>query len=139
MNSNERTTRRRLLRRSTAALAGLSLGGLPSSLTQGAETTQETTRPHHSPVAQRVIVLFMHGGPSQVDTFDYKPLLQKHDGRELPFQAASNIDAAPRLLKSPWRFRRYGESGNWVSELLPNMAKHIDDMCVIRSMHSRGQ
>lgn len=93
----------------------------------------------HEPKARRVIVLFMHGGPSQVDTFDYKPLLQKHDGRELPFKAASNIDAVPKLMKSPWRFQRHGECGSYVSELLPNMAKQIDDLCVIRSMHSRGQ
>ncbi len=94
---------------------------------------------HHAPKAKRVIFLFMHGGPSQVDTFDYKPQLQKDDGKTLPFQAAKNIDAKPKLLKSPWSFKRHGKSGLWVSELLPHTAKHIDDLCVIRSLHSRGQ
>jgi uncharacterized protein (DUF1501 family) len=65
--------------------------------------------------------------------------LQIDNGKELPFKAADNISAIPKLLKSPWKFARHGECGNWVSELLPNIAKHIDDLCVIRSMHSRGQ
>jgi hypothetical protein len=81
----------------------------------------------------------MHGGPSQVDTFDYKPQLEVHDGGELPFDAASNIDAVPKLMKSPWKFARHGECGNWASELLPHIAGHMDDLCVIRSMYSRGQ
>ncbi|MCA9049631.1 MAG: DUF1501 domain-containing protein, partial [Planctomycetaceae bacterium] len=74
-----------------------------------------------------------------VDTFDYKPLLQRDDGKELPFDAAGNIDAVPKLMKSPWSFARYGQCGQRVSELLPQMAGVIDDLCVIRSMHSRGQ
>jgi hypothetical protein len=81
----------------------------------------------------------MHGGPSQVDTFDYKPRLQREDGKDLPFKPAERIDAAPTLLRSPWKFARYGESGNWVSELLPHTAKQIDDLCIIHSVHSRGQ
>ncbi len=81
----------------------------------------------------------MHGGPSQVDTFDYKPRLQAEDGQTLPFAAAPNIDAKPKLLKSPWSFARHGESGQWVSELLPHTARHIDKLCVIKSMHSKAQ
>lgn len=115
-----------------AGLGGMSLTGLPS-----VQAGQQTA--HHAAKAKRVIFLFMHGGPSQVDTFDYKPLLTRDDGRELPFEKAANIDAVPKLMRSPWKFRRHGESGQWVSELLPNMARHIDDLCVIRSMHSRGQ
>lgn len=117
-----------------AGLGGLSLTGLPAAL-----ANRQPQPAHHPAAAKRVIFLFMHGGPSQVDTFDYKPQLTRDDGRELPFQKAANIDAVPKLLKSPWKFRRRGESGNWVSELLPHMAQHIDDLCVIRSMHSRGQ
>jgi hypothetical protein len=94
---------------------------------------------HHVPRARRVIFLFMHGGPSHVDTFDYKPKLQEDDGKPLPFAPAANISAEPKLLKSPWKFARHGESGLWVSELLPQIASHIDELCVIRSVHSRGQ
>ena len=96
-------------------------------------------QPHFPARAKRVIFLFMHGGPSHVDLFDYKPQLQKDDGKELPFAAAPNISAVPKLMKSPWRFSQHGESGLWISELLPHLSKHADDLCVIRSMHSRGQ
>ena len=100
---------------------------------------ESAIKTHHAPKAKRVIFLFMHGGPSHVDTFDYKPKLQADDGKPLPFEAARNISAVPKLLKSPWSFKRHGESGLWVSELLPNIARHVDDICVVRSMHSRGQ
>ena len=98
-----------------------------------------THLPHALPKAKRVIMLFMHGGPSQVDTFDYKPQLQKDDGKTLPFAPAKNISATPKLLKSPWKFKKYGEAGQWVSELLPHITGHIDDLCILRSLHSRGQ
>ena len=94
---------------------------------------------HVPPRIKRVIFLFMHGGPSHVDTFDYKPLLARDDGQELPFALPPNIDAVPKLLAGPWKFARHGESGLWASELLPNMAGEIDSLCVIRSMHTRGQ
>ena len=94
---------------------------------------------HVPPRAKRVIFLFMHGGPSHVDTFDYKPLLDRDDGKNLPFALPANINAVPKLMKAPWRFARRGESGLWVSDLLPNMAREADSLCVIRSMHSKGQ
>ncbi len=94
---------------------------------------------HHPARAKRVIFLFMHGGPSQVDTFDYKPKLQQADGEKLPFAAAANIDAVPKLMRSPWKFAQHGQSGLWVSELFPEVAKCVDDLCIIRSMHSKGQ
>ncbi|MCP4171672.1 MAG: DUF1501 domain-containing protein [Fuerstiella sp.] len=138
MSSRHQVSRRLALRRSAGSLAGITLGGM--GMATSAEPAVGTQQlPHHMPRARRVIFLFMHGGPSQVDTFDYKPQLTADDGRKLPFPEASNIDAVPKLLKSPWRFRQHGESGGWVSELLPHMAKYIDDLCVIRSMYSRGQ
>ena len=81
----------------------------------------------------------MHGGPSHVDTFDYKPRLQAEDGKPLPFEAPANLDAKPVLMKSPWKFQRHGEAGLWVSELFPHLATKVDELCIIRSMHSRGQ
>ena len=137
MNTFRQTSRRHALQLSAGALSGLTLGGLPA-LSAG-ESGSGRSVAQILPRARRVIFLFMHGGPSHVDTFDYKPKLQQDDGKELPFEAASNIDAVPKLMKSPWRFARHGECGNWVSELLPNMARHIDDLCIVRSMHSRGQ
>lgn len=132
-------SRRSFVRQSTAGLA--CLGGLAvQTSVMGSESAPKIeVGPHFEPRAKRVIVLFMHGGPSQVDTFDYKPRLQKDDGKQLPFAPAKNIDAKPKLLKSPWKFKQHGEAGQWVSELLPHTAKHVDDLCIIRSMHSRGQ
>ena len=68
--------------------------------------------PHFAPKAKRVIFLFMHGGPSQVDTFDYKPLLQRDHGKPLPFARPKVVSAETyNLLKSPWEFKQYGQSG----------------------------
>jgi hypothetical protein len=98
---------------------------------------------HHPARAKRVIFLFMHGGPSQVDTWDYKPLLQEKDGEKLPFAPAKNLDPSAtshvRLFGSPWEFRQHGEAGLWGSELFPEVNRHLDDLCVIRSMQSKGQ
>lgn len=95
---------------------------------------------HHRPCAKRVIFLFMHGGPSQVDTFDYKPQLKVDAGKALPFDAAPNVsDPNGKLMDSPWKFHQRGESGLWVSELLPHIAEHADDLCVLKAVHSRGQ
>ncbi|MEM6366096.1 MAG: DUF1501 domain-containing protein [Planctomycetota bacterium] len=94
---------------------------------------------HHAPRAKRVIFLFMHGGPSHVDTFDYKPELERRDGQKLPFDLPANISAAPTLMKGPWTFSQHGQSGLWASDLLPEMTKQIDSLCFIRSMHTRGQ
>ncbi len=129
-------TRRQLLQSSACGFGYLAFAGLAAEANR---QSHAAVRPHHAPRAKRVIFLFMHGGPSQVDLFDYKPRLQADDGKNLPFDPAPNISAKPKLMKSPWKFDRHGESGLWVSELMPNVAKHVDDLCVIRSMHSRGQ
>jgi hypothetical protein len=78
----------------------------------------------------------MHGGPSQVDTFDYKPLLQRDSGKPLPFAKPRVVSAETgNLLGSPWKFRRHGQSGAWVSELFPHVAGCVDDLCIINGMH----
>jgi hypothetical protein len=91
---------------------------------------------HFQPRAKRVIFMFMKGGPSQVDTFDYKPKLQQDDGKTLPF-AKPRVQFAPtgNLLGSPWRFRQHGDSGIPVSELFPNVARCVDDICFLNSCH----
>lgn len=114
------------------------MAGLTGRTLEASENAVVST-PHHPSRVKRVIFLFMHGGPSHVDTFDYKPELEKHDGEDLPFDLPSNINAKLTLMKSPWKFRQHGESGLWVSDLMPHVAKQADELCVIRSMHSRGQ
>ena len=96
------------------------------------------------PKAKRVIFLFMQGGPSQVDSFDYKPVLEKEDGKQFAFDDARIIantgmrGTSQRSMKSPWKFRQYGDSGRWVSELFPEIGRHADDLCFIHSMHTEG-
>jgi hypothetical protein len=92
--------------------------------------------PHYQPRAKQVIFLFMHGGPSQVDTFDYKPRLEQDHGKPLPFDKPRVVSSQTgSLLKSPFAFRRHGESGAWVSEIFPHVAGCVDDLCFINSMH----
>jgi uncharacterized protein DUF1501 len=86
--------------------------------------------------AKRVIHLFMNGGPSHVDTFDPKPLLDKYAGKTLPVANLKTERKTGAAMPSPFKFKKYGRSGIEVSELFPNVAKCIDDICVIRSMHA---
>ncbi len=95
--------------------------------------------------AKRVIFVFMQGGPSQVDTFDYKPLLFDRDGEMVNFYDSRKIAnsgdksaTAHRLMKPLWDFSQHGQSGRHVSALFPEMARHVDDMCFIHSMHTEG-
>ena len=94
-------------------------------------------QPHFAPRAKRVVFLFMHGGPSAMDTFDPKPRLDRDDGKPLPFDRPmvfGNGKEMGNLMKSPWKFKRYGQSGIEVSDLFPHIGSCIDDICVMRSM-----
>jgi hypothetical protein len=114
------------------ALAGVLANDVPAALPAPGPLSP---KPGHFPAkVKRVIFLFMNGGPSHVDTFDPKPELEKFDGKDPP--AEKKVDRAKgKLMKSPFAFRKYGQSGTEVSELFPEVARHIDDICVIRSMH----
>lgn len=103
----------------------------------GSSTDPLTPRAPHFPArAKRVIFLFMKGGPSHIDTFDDKPRLRQDDGKPLPFEKPRvQFAETGMLLASPWTFRQYGESGIAVSELFPNVARHVDDLCLIHSLH----
>lgn len=99
--------------------------------------------PHQPATAKSVILLFMSGGPSQVDTFDPKPELAKLAGRDVPESIARRVPRIKRaglenLMASPWEFSHHGQSGIPVSSLLPATAQHVDDLCVIRSMSHRN-
>lgn len=117
--------------------SALGFGSLAlSAMLQSESTAAPTPRFHFAPRARRVIFLFMKGGPSHMDTFDYKPQLQKDDGKELPFPKP-RVQFAPtgNLLGSPWKFKQYGENGIYVSELFPHVAKCIDDICLLNSLY----
>ncbi|MCH1438460.1 MAG: DUF1501 domain-containing protein [Rubripirellula sp.] len=92
--------------------------------------------PHFAPKAKRIIHLFMNGGPSQVDTFDPKPMLEKYHGQRPPGADLKTERGTGGLLKSPFKFTKCGDSGLPVSEIYPEVGKCIDDICVVRSMHT---
>ena len=125
---------RRAFLRDTAC--GFGLLGLTDLLAAGQAGPLAPKQPHFTPRAKRVIFLFMHGGPSHLDTFDPKPLLTRDHGKPLPFKRPLTFAEGQTglLFRSPWEFRRYGQSGLPVSDLFPNIAKCVDDMCIIRSM-----
>ena len=96
---------------------------------------------HFPASAKRVIFLYMDGGPSQVDTFDYKPALQKYHGQD-PHEAIGRVaptqfDSIGKVMQSPWKFQQHGDSGAWISDLLPNLARQADKLCFIKSMVSQ--
>jgi hypothetical protein len=99
----------------------------------------QTQRPHFAPKAKNIIYLFMAGAPSQLDLFDHKPKLRQYDGEAIPEEFVKGerfafIKGTPRLLGSPFNFKRYGRSGQELSDLLPHLASHADDIAIIRSM-----
>lgn len=111
------------------ALAGICAEEAASAAT-GYENPLSPKKPHFQPKAKRVVMITMRGGPSHVDTFDYKPQLEKLAGKQVA------NDNKRKLLPSPFKFSQHGESGLWLSELYPHVAKHADDMCLINSMNT---
>ena len=148
MNCGQQS-RRQLLRKAACGFGSIAFAGLchearsadeADLLDAGPLAPKEPMFPAR---AKRVIFLFMQGGPSAVDTFDYKPALEKYDGRKLDFRdarklAKTGMTGAETVMKSPWAFRQYGQSGQWVSELFPEIAKHVDRLCFLHAMHTDG-
>lgn len=126
-------TRRDMLRATAAGFGSLALAGLAS----GASGDPM----HFVPKAKRCIFLFMHGGVSQMDSFDPKPRLNVDHGKPLPFDLPGLIrpDRLGKVFGSKWEFARHGECGQPVSELFPHMAKQVDKMSIIKSMHTDGE
>jgi hypothetical protein len=95
-------------------------------------------KPHFQPRAKAMISMFMQGGPSHIDLFDPKPALDKLDGQKFPGEVKYDnaAQASPRVLACPWKFKQHGQCGTEVSELLPHFAGIVDDVCLIRSMHT---
>ncbi len=135
-------SRRQMLRQSAVGFGSLALASLLAGQSQATPVATAgvdplaAKLPHFTPRAKRCIFLFMKGGPSHVDTFDPKPLLDRDDGKPLPFEKP-RLQFAPtnNLLKSPWKFSQYGECGQPVSELFPHVAKHVDDICMMHSLY----
>src|SRR2546430_204024 len=136
-------SRRQMLRRFASGFGMLGLAGLlaedfvSTALADAATSASPllVKPPHFSARAKRIIFLFMSGGPSHVDTFDPKPRLAQDNGKPLPFEKPKlERTKTGNLLASPYTFEKHGQSGTEVSELFPQLATCVDDLCVIRSM-----
>jgi hypothetical protein len=130
-------SRREMLRASGTGFGALALSALlADNANARPDDPLAPKAPHFPPRAKRVIFLFMHGGPSQVDSFDYKPLLTRDHGKPLPFAKPRVVSSETgNLLKSPFRFRQYGKCGAWVSEVFPHIGGVADDLCFLHGMH----
>ncbi|MDP1563237.1 MAG: DUF1501 domain-containing protein [Pirellulaceae bacterium] len=129
--------RRRWLQGSACGFGALALQSLLATPSLAGTSTPRL------PTAKRIIFLFMQGGVSQVDSFDYKPLINQRAGEVLTFADARQLAKVGRnteqtLLPTPWSFSQHGQSSRWVSELFPHMAKHVDDLCFLHAMHTNG-
>ena len=152
-DARDPAARREFLRRFACGFGGVAAGAIAAADAARSPVSAATGSPegslahsglHHPPRAKRVIFLFMQGGVSQVDSFDHKAELQTRDGQKMPFDDARTIaktgmrGSEQRLMASPWSFRQYGESGRAVSELFPETARHVDDLCFLHGMHTDG-
>jgi hypothetical protein len=136
-------SRRQWLETTGCGFGALAFQAFAQQIANAADSPDSRT--HHAPKAKRVIFLFMHGGVSQVDSFDPKPMLTRFNGKDLPFKGLDNLDVAlkdkagnGRVLDTTWKFKQHGESGAWISDLWPHLTEHADDLCFIKSMHTRG-
>src|SRR5271165_5033848 len=127
-------TRRDMLLRCANGFGAVALASLLAEEGRAAAPAKQ-----HPAKARNVIFLYMDGGPSQVDTFDYKPLLEKYDGKD-PHSVftvePTQFNNVGKVMASPWKHQKRGDSGFWVSDLFPSVAECIDDLAVIRSMVS---
>jgi hypothetical protein len=115
---------------------GFGMTAFQGSLQAAAVDAGAVRQPHFPAKAKHVIFLFLNGGISQVDTFDPKPALAKYDGTPMPGPKIKTDRASGNLMRSPWSFNKHGQSGIEVSEIFPEVARRIDDFCVIRSMYT---
>jgi len=139
------TTRREMLRRMGGGFGALGLAGVLADAARADAPRRSAggnplspLSPHFPARAKRVIFLFMNGGPSHVDTFDPKPALARHHGGDAPAALVKKTGRknGPKLMRSPFKFQKYGASGIEVSELFPEVGACIDDICVVRSAHT---
>lgn len=131
-------TRRELLQRTGMGMGALGLSPFLSSLNAGDRSLNPLApgKTHFAGKAKRVIHIFANGGPSQVDSFDYKPDLEKYHGQEVPGGGLRTERKTGTLMKSPFNFSQHGKCGLWASDLFPKVAALADDLCVINSMYA---
>ena len=132
-----------LSRRNFLQATGMGMGALGlSPFLQGLNAGDRSLNPlapgktHFPAKAKRVIHIFANGGPSQVDSFDYKPALARYDGKEMPGESLKTERKTGTLMKSPFNFSQHGECGLWASDLFPKVAALADELCVINSMYA---
>lgn len=140
MNEFLNITRRHFLQKATLGLGALAMS---SFNTEPTSRDIEKMAAHFAPRAKRVIYLFQSGGPSQLEMFDYKPELTKRHGEQLPDSISKGqrvtgfTEGKPKPMVKPFTgFKQYGESGTWMSDLLPHLSGVVDDICVVKSMHT---
>jgi hypothetical protein len=147
--NQQHVTRRHFLGKLSVGIGSVALGSLLTKDLFSPKSLEDSIMagiPHFAPKAKRVIYLFQNGAPSQLETFDYKPLLNKMMGQELP----ASIRGAQRLtgmtagqdkfplVGSKFAFNQYGQNGTWISEIFPNIAKIADDICVVKTIHTEA-
>jgi hypothetical protein len=147
--NQQHVTRRHFLGKLSVGLGSAALGTLLTKDLFAPKSLEESIMagiPHFAPKAKRVIYLFQNGAPSQLESFDYKPLLNKMVGQELPASIrggqrltgmTAGQDKFP-LVGSKFAFNQYGQNGTWISEIFPNIAKIADDICVIKTLHTEA-
>ena len=129
--------RREALKQSAVGFGSIALAGLLADQSKADVIDPLAAKPpHFTPKAKRMIFLFMKGGPSHVDTFEQKTMLDRDHGKPFPYDKPK-VQFAPtgNLLKSPWKFSPHGQCGHMVSELFPNVARHVDDICFLHGLH----
>lgn len=142
--SHSLITRRQALQSTACGFGYLAFAGLAGAVpTPRHADPLAPQKSHHRARAKRVIFIFMQGGPSHVDSFDWKPRLEKDDGKMLTFDDARTLAKTKkivehRVMKPLWKFAQHGQSGQWASELFPQIARHVDDLCFLRGMHTEG-
>ncbi len=136
------TNRREMLHRCANGFGAVALAGLSIDRAFAATSNPlAAKRPHFPPTAKNVIFLYMDGGPSQVDTFDYKPVLERFDGKDpanvIGKLAPTQFDNVGKVLKSQWKFSQHGQAGHWMSTLFPHLGEVADELAMIKSMTSQ--
>jgi hypothetical protein len=124
-------SRREMLKGTACGFGYVALASLAAQV-HAQESPLAPKVPHYSPKAKRVIFMFMQGGPSHVDTFDYKPQLAVDNGKD----DSNSRGRSRKFLKSPFEFKQHGQSGLWISELFPNLAKQADELCLLNGMYT---
>ena len=144
MSPNRFISRRDALKSAGCGFGFLSAAAMAHQQANASPSNPLASKTGHFPArAKRVIFLFMQGGPSHVDSFDYKQTLADRDGEMVEFDdarvlAKTKTITKHRVFRSPWKFKQYGQCGQYVSDLFPNIAQHVDDLCFLKGMHTDG-